>query len=224
MKVRLEVKAPIRVGGREQTINKLEFVLLRKRLHAVSPRRLAKLLFEHEQRALGDWNTEVLRRGSDADLTTFLRKKNLLDESVERISRFSARCDHSNPNQFQPHARDAFGKLFIPGSAIKGAIRTAVMYALVDEDRAKGYMQRNRSNKTRFFAGNLEREVLQSYELPDRNLKPGPHFDLLRAVKIFDAYGDGELDSSVEKITIQSYTEDRRGRTASVRDNNKPVA
>ncbi len=65
----------------------------------------------------------------------------------------------------------------------------------------------------RFYAGRLDREVLQSYELPGSR-GSGPHFDLLRSVKVSDGYG--KLESRVEKITIQSYTESRRGRTASL--------
>jgi len=219
MRLKLTVAAPLRVGGREQRINKLEYVLYRGKLHTVSPRKLAQLLLDNSERTLGDWNTEVLRLGQKADLTSFVRDKGLVDpETIEQISRYSAPCEHSNFNEFQPHARDGFGKLFIPGSAIKGAIRSAVMYALVDKDRANKYVETNRGGG-RFYAGRLDKDILQSYDLPNRDLKAGPHFDLLRAVKVADAYG--ELNSRVEKITIQSYTEDGRGRTASLGANDK---
>jgi CRISPR-associated protein Csm5 len=215
MRIRLDVAAPIRAGGREQQINKLEFVLHRGKLHAISPRKLARLLLDNSERSLGDWNTEVLTRGQNADLTGFLSREGLLTPgALENITRYSALCDHQRINQFQPHARDAFGRLFIPGSAIKGAIRSAVMYALVDEEKANRYVRNSNQRNARFYAGRLDQDTLQSYDLPNRDLRSGPHFDLLRAVKVADAYG--ELNSRVEKITIQSYTEDRRGRTASL--------
>jgi CRISPR-associated protein Csm5 len=214
MRLKLTVKAPMRVGGREQQINKLEYVLYRGKLHAINPRKLAKLLFEHSERTLGDWSAEVLTRGQNADLTSFLSQKGLLtSDIIEGISRYSVRSEHQRMNEFQPHARDGFGKLFVPGSAIKGGIRSAVMYALVDQDRANEYVRTNRRGG-RSYAGRLDRDTLQSYELPNRDLRAGPHFDLLRAVKVADAYG--ELESRIEKVTIQSYTEDRRGRTASL--------
>lgn len=215
MRLRLTVAAPMRVGGREQQINKLEFVLHRGMLHAVSPRKLAKLLLDNSERTLGDWNTEVLTGGQNADLTGFLSRKGLLTPgTIREIARYSVPCDHQRINQFQPHARDGFAKLFIPGSAIKGAIRSAVMYALLDEDRANEYVRSTNQRNARFYAGRLDRDTLQSYELPNRDPRSGPHFDLLRAVKVADAYG--ELNSRVEKIAIQSYTEDRRGRTTSL--------
>lgn len=215
MRLRLTVAAPMRVGGREQQINKLEFVLHRGKLYAISPRKLAKLLLDNSERTLGDWNTEVLTRGQNADLTGFLSREGLLStDALENVTRYSAPCEHQRVNEFQPHARDGFGKLFIPGSAIKGAVRSAVMYALVDEEKANRYVRNSNQRNARFYAGRLDQDTLQSYELPNRDLRPGPHFDLLRAVKVADAYG--ELNSQVEKVTIQSYTEDRRGRTASL--------
>jgi CRISPR-associated protein Csm5 len=215
MRVRMNVAAPLRVGGREQQVNKLEFVRHGGKVHAVSPRKLAQVLLEHSERTLSDWSTEVLRKGQGADLTRFLGGKGLLDtRALGGISRYSVPDAAGVRNEFIPHARDARGRLFIPGTAIKGAIRAAVMWALVDEDEANSYVRNNRSSRARFYANNLDHRTLQSYELPRRKLRAGPHHDLLRAVKVADAYG--ELESRVEKVLIQSYKEDGRGRTASV--------
>ncbi len=223
MRIRLNVAAPIRVGGRERQVNKLEYVRHGGKLHAISPRKLAELLQSKSERTLVDWNNEVLRKGQNADLTAFLRGENLLDaEVVERTGCYSVLCDHQNlEHPFQPHARDAFGRLFVPGTAIKGAVRAAVMWARVDKDTADDYVkksfveaeERNRRPRRDRFGETLDQQALQTYRLP----RPGgtaAHRDLLRSVKIFDAYG--ELESRVEKIIVQSYTESRRGRTAAL--------
>ncbi len=217
MRIRLNIAAPVRVGGREQQVNKLEFVRHDGKLHAISPRKLAELLRDRSERALDDWNTEVLTRGRNADLTAFLRRKDLLNTEVaERMSRYSALCDHKGVNEFQPHARDAFGRLFIPGTAIKGAVRVAVMWALVDGDKANDYIIEKEEESARSrqrlrkegLARDLDKRALQSFRLPHSG-GTAAHRDLMRAVKVSDAYG--ELKSRVEKIIIQSYTE---GRTA----------
>lgn len=214
MKIRLKAEAPIRVGGREQQINKLEYVRLGPNLHAVSPRKLAVLLAEKSERAITDWSNEVLTKGQNADLTVFLRRQELLTpETVERISRYAVACGHQRMNEFHPHARDAHNRLFIPGTAIKGAIRAAVMWALVDGDTANGYVRRN-GGRARFYARDLERDAAQSYSLPGSRGGSGPHYDLLRAVKVSDAYG--ELESRVERILIQSYSEYRGKRTTTL--------
>lgn len=212
MRIRLNIAAPVRVGGREQRVNKLEFVRHDGKLHAVSPRKLAALLLDKSERTLDDWNTEVLTRGQNADLTAFLRGEDLLDpETIRRISRYWAFCEHPGVNEFQPHARDAFGRLFIPGTAIKGAIRAAVMWALVDKKKANDYVRKTRERKDR-FAQELNRRELQSYRLPQSG-GTAAHRDLLRAVKVSDSH-HGRLESRIEQIIIQSYTKSRRGRTA----------
>lgn len=211
MRVRLAVASPIRVGGREQQVTKLEFLHHDGRVHVVSPAKLGEALLQKSERLLDDWNIEVLTKGQDANLTAFLRGQGLLDtDSLRAMSRYSVASRHSGVNQFQPHARDGRGALFVPGSAIKGAIRAAVLWRLVSEERANRYVRENAGGNARFYAQRLDRDVLQSYRLPGREFRgAGPNFDLLRAVKVSDGYG--ELETRVDKVIIQSYMERRGG-------------
>jgi len=214
MRARLTAAVPIRVGGREQQVTKLEFLHHNEMVHVVSPAKLGKLLLRKSERALDDWNVEVLARGQGANLTAFLRGQGLLSaDSLQTISRYSVTSPHPGINQFQPHARDGRGKVFVPGSALKGAVRAAVLWKLVDEGRANRYVRDNPGGSARFYARRLDRDALQSYRLPGRELRAGPNFDLLRAVKVSDGYGS--LETRVEKIVIQSYIEGRGGRRRS---------
>jgi CRISPR-associated protein Csm5 len=210
MRVRFTAAAPVRVGGREQQITKLEFVQHDGMVHVVSPAKLGKLLLEKSERTLEDWNVEVLTKGQGANLTAFLRGQDLLSaESIMETSRYSAASSHPGMNQFQPHTRDGRGIVFVPGSTLKGAIRAAVLWKLVDEERANRYVRDNAGSRARFYGRRLDQDVLQSYRLPGRELRAGPNFDLLRAVKVSDGYGS--LETRVERILIQSYVEGRGG-------------
>ena len=210
MRVTITAAAPVRVGGREQQVTKLEFVQHEGMVHVVSPTKLGELLLGKSERTLEDWNVEVLTKGQGANLTAFLRGQDLLSaDSVREIARYSAASSRPGMNQFQPHARDGRGTVFIPGSALKGAIWATVLWKLVDEERANRYVRDNAGGRPRFYARRLDQEVLQSYRLPGRELRAGPNFDLLRAVKVSDGYGS--LETQVEKILIQSYLEGRGG-------------
>ncbi|MDP9439764.1 MAG: type III-A CRISPR-associated RAMP protein Csm5, partial [Actinomycetota bacterium] len=162
-------------------------------------------------RALDDWTTEVLTRGQGANLTAFLRRQDLSSgEEIREISRYSVPCSYGRINQFQPQTRDARGRPFFPGSAIKGALRAAVLWKLVDREAANGYVRERRGDRSRFYARELDERSLQSYRLPGRDFgRAGPHFDLMRAVKVSDGYGS--LETRVEKIVVQSYVEGRDG-------------
>ncbi|MGH3147129.1 MAG: type III-A CRISPR-associated RAMP protein Csm5, partial [Rubrobacter sp.] len=214
--MRLRTAAPVRVGGREQQISKLEFVSHGDSLHAVSPTRLGAALLGNSLRALDDWNTEVLTRGQNVSLTAFLRRGSFLTpELLRETIRYSVECSHRDVNVFQPHARDARAKLFVPGTAIKGAIRAAVLWALACPDRTNRYVRETGESRARFYARDLDRELLQSYPLAGRNAGGGgPRFDLMRAVKVSDAYGS--VKSRVEKILVQSYTDSGRGRVSAL--------
>lgn len=216
MRMRLRTAAPVRVGGREQQISKLEFVSHGGSLHAVSPARLGAALLGNSLRALDDWNTEVLTRGQNASLTGFLERRGFLTpELLRETTRYSVECSHRDVNVFQPHARDARAKLFVPGSAIKGAIRAAVLWTLADPERTNRYVRQTSGSGARSYARDLDRELLQGYPLPGRDTGlGGPHFDLMRAVKVSDAYGS--VKSRVEKILVQSYTDSGRGRVSTL--------
>jgi CRISPR type III-A-associated RAMP protein Csm5 len=210
MRVRFTAATPVRVGGREQQVTKLEFLHHEGMVHVVSPAKLGKLLLEKSERTLEDWNVDVLSKGQGANLTAFLRGQGLLSVgSIREISRYSSASSHPGMNRFQPHARDGRETVFVPGSALKGALRAAVLWKLVDKERANRYVHDKARSKARFDARRLDQEVLQSYRLPGRELRAGPNFDLLRAVKVSDGYGS--LETRVEKIVIQSYVEGRGG-------------
>ena len=93
---------------------------------------------------------------------------------------------------------------------MKGAIRAAVLWKLVSEERANRYVHDNAGARARFYGRRLDQEALQSCRLPRREFRgAGPNFDLLRALKVSDAYGP--LGTRVERILIQSYIESRGG-------------
>ena len=212
MRLAIRVASPLRAGGREQQVSKLEFVRHRGALHVLSPRALSRLLAEKGVRTVDDWTNEVLVRGQNADLISFLRREGLLERAAEIAARYRVPCAHERPNVFQPHTRDARGRPYIPGTAIKGAIRAAVLWAMVDEEEANRYVASTRESRDGFGSG-LNAQKLQDFRLP-HEAKRGPHRDLMRCVKVSDAYG--ELESRVEKVLVQSYQETRRGRVATV--------
>ena len=130
---------PIHVGcGRE--IDPTEFVLKGEKLVQVNP----ALLIEGLPPAERDRFTGFLDRADLKEMQNFLRHHT--DESRDGISRIDTcrlfrneyEAKASNPNnQFRvemmprnPHT----GKAYLPGSGIKGAIRTAVVNYLVNDD------------------------------------------------------------------------------------------
>jgi CRISPR-associated protein Csm5 len=112
----------------------------------------------------------------------------------------------------RPMIRNGFGQLYIPGSSIKGAIRTAIAYYLlrhsnrhqvptpqqpsalelkIREKMQTPEFQRNKYSHARFDDDILIDPLFTSYQLKykDRSITTrfGPNTDFMRAVKISDS-------------------------------------
>jgi CRISPR-associated protein Csm5 len=120
--------------------------------------------------------------------------------------------NHLLTSDIAPMIRNGFGKFYIPGSSIKGAIRTAIAYCLlkyqastklsaIEQELRRLTNQKISENKKKFLDDNLflEQKVsLNSYlfsnfnfRYQDRPFGKGkintPNTDLMRAIKISDS-------------------------------------
>lgn len=96
------------------------------------------------------------------------------------------------PTQVREHIKDAFQKIYIPGSSLKGAIRTALAWANYDE---KEPLQRGWGPKT--ADDPLERKLF-GYDLRET------HRDLFRALRVVDAYPQGSIRPQALPATVFS--------------------
>jgi CRISPR-associated protein Csm5 len=147
------------------------------------------------ERALGnDWAKAT---GQDDDLLFPTRLHKWTDDKITDL---------------RPMIRNGFGQLYIPGSSIKGAIRTAITYYLlghgnrcqvptpqqpsalelkIREKMQAPEFQRNKYSHTRFDDNILIDPLFTSYQLKYKDrfvaTRPGSNTDFMRAVKISDS-------------------------------------
>lgn len=103
-----------------------------------------------------------------------------------------------NPGSvLQEQIKDPWDRPYIPGSSLKGALRTALFYA--------GYGQRNLQfrvsdlgNSAKFAAQPLERDVFANNVNPDK----APNHDLLRALQISDSVPDEQKRLQIVNVTV----------------------
>ena len=83
--------------------------------------------------------------------------------------------------------KDVFGRPMIPGSSIKGAIRTALLWGLIDDGAPEG--QEAFKYSVNYLKEQLQRKPNQSWvgqPIERRVLGKDPNHDLMRAVQISD--------------------------------------
>ncbi len=175
----IEVLTPVHVGSGVKLTEGIDFVKTQNSVHIVSQAELIKYLEENPDELKrfidGDYKLSALKRIPEG------KKYNI---SIGRTSEI---------NEFE---RNGNGKPYIPGSSIKGAIRTILIKKRFDElsTNEKNDLLKRVTNKKKEWAS----EPIVKQLLGDNS-----NNNLMRVLEIFDAEFD---DLELEKVLILSLT------------------
>ena len=180
-------------------------------LYVIDPVKLQSEIYKHGGlEAVEAYTNEFINPGRNTNITTVLKRiKYDYRTDIKKISKGIVPLPSGN--RFM---RSGFGQNFIPGSSIKGAIKTAVLYHIVKERIAtnRNYLEnivnnqmtryleipqendRDRKSFKRNFAYRLLRDAFltrhpeEHQGNPQRNReRPGPFTDIFKAIKVKDA-------------------------------------
>ncbi len=207
---RLKLLSPLHIGGSER----IPFYMIfcnGKRCYIFDEIRFGEALYNRSPQ-FADRFIQLAGR-ERANLADFLHEifrgnnKGLID-FVEGAKAYSAEAKARPKRELHPFIRDSLYRPYVPGTSIKGALRTAVMYVMLkrmDEverqrllvdfvERKLGEIKRDaRSGQRRFlrrqeiwFGQELETSLMWKYFFDEAVGKFDPHSDIMRAVKVSD--------------------------------------
>ncbi|MDW8321823.1 MAG: type III-A CRISPR-associated RAMP protein Csm5 [Armatimonadota bacterium] len=203
--VKLEVLTPVHVGSGDM-VNALGYLREGDTLHVVDSDRWSVWLEGQKaaQKFVG-WMERLLQISDSQQQRQFSLTRFLTDElkrsdigavagAVECYSlKLEGRREPDPLRGFRAHLRDAQGRAYLPGSSLKGAIRTALIEDLLQEDDQmetvliKPLQKISHTDDRRALRRNL-RDVWEKME--QRLLRGGQrkaNFDLLRFVLVSDS-------------------------------------
>ena len=207
----IQLTSPIlHIGSEVQKLNPFEYVQTGKRVYLPNQEILARAL--RERGHLNDYIQRIQERQEIVSLLEaafsdrWQTAKDANGESIFPETGMSRKWTNQKITDLRPMIRNGMGQLYIPGSSIKGAIRTAIAYHLL-----KHADQYNVPNPQRI--SEIERKLRQSMgELKQRakffddkllmdqlftdfdlvygdrmvGARKGPNTDFMRAVQITD--------------------------------------
>lgn len=217
---------PLHIGGREGALNPLEFVLLEGRCYIISEGKLAAAL---QQTGTIDLFYNWFTGRSRPALREFLAAQKLLNRPfLNRVSAYSAPAPPRIDGFLRPFVRDAFNHPFLPGSSLKGVIRTVFFYKLLKglapeqrkkllddfvRDRLEEYRRDPRGQKSfrwfqdrfkQWFAQRLDADFFQQFTLREGQRRFDPHTDFFRCLRVTDSTPLAPETARVEEIKIFS--------------------
>ncbi len=228
MTVFFTVLSPIHIGTKDGALQPMEYLFDGATVHVVDESKLGGFLL---RRNLMD---SFVQQAFSGDL----RKKGLHGFLKERardvdfkkigpqVASYSVPGGSSNMPDFRPFVRDGFGNVYLPGTSIKGVLRTALLYTLLKrelpkeagggqhprEKQVRSWIQhlqteRNKERAKKFLSADLQKSTLQRWQLSGGGKEQNR--DLLRCLRVRDAYPmNGKVETRVIPIRFLSKKQD----------------
>ena len=192
-KVRIQTLTPIHIGSGEFLRNNVDFVEYQEGnksyIGIIDPKKILELIgVEH----IDAWMTAIEKRENIQD---FVSRKNEHARPLDYISRKLENkvVSIKEGDTLKICIHDGLGKPYIPGSSIKGAIRTAVLATLPKTTTALNNIVKMKYNgKKDVSAKSVETELFGC----------DPTSDIFRFIKIGDAYFNNECEFTARLINL----------------------
>ncbi|MGL4484413.1 MAG: type III-A CRISPR-associated RAMP protein Csm5, partial [Anaerovoracaceae bacterium] len=134
--ITLETITPVFVGSGKK-LSKNEYIIdfKNKKAYIIEPKAFFEILFKND--LLDSYENEVII--NKVKLHEWLKEKKIYLQVIKEASYplDISDVDIIRANDVLLFQKDAYGKPYIPGSSIKGAIRTAILAKLLWDNKAK---------------------------------------------------------------------------------------
>ncbi len=182
---------PLHIGTGNTLLRDFDFVTHDGKTWVISDDALADLLVDYED--------DLAKMAAGRPASELLRPEDFHADSPLFRYVLPGEPRSQNPGSvLQEQIKDPWDRPYIPGSSLKGALRTALFYA--------GYGQRNLQfrvsdlgNNAKFAAAPLERRVF--VKNLERREEPS-NFDLLRVLQISDSVPDEQKRLQIVNVTV----------------------
>ena len=215
----LKVASPIHIGSREGSLRTTDFILHKGKTYVIDEDKFCEFLQDHN--LIDDFVDSV--SSGFRSIAEYLKGKDVrdLDKNIRDIALRSIRGGEDRMRDFRPFVRDAHGQVFIPGTSIKGTLRTSLLHGILSGDPglrgekeswvednlrqlSSGKRGKRGKEKKQFSYKILQRDILQNFRIPGTDQKDGPNRDILRCLTVRDAYPIGQIESRLIKLQFLS--------------------
>lgn len=231
VRVHLQTLTPLHIGGSEGSLSRLQFAHCNGKVYVISPERWADWLSQNK--AVDSFITYVKGKGKYANLREYLTSKGqdlLKPELLAPLAKYTVESASAPTGDLRPFIRNGYQQPYIPGSAIKGALRLAVLYVLctkLDSAKKKELLDKHvkvqlkKFNKhlasarsyreqqlkeqyKRSFTDKIDGELLRSFKVSDYWEKTDAHSDIFRVLEVRDSEPVKGDKVKVEEIKVHS--------------------
>jgi len=131
-KCRLEALTPLHVGSGETLRSGFDFFVDSRRVHVINTARLFRKVQKIGSEKIKEFTTAI----EEGKAQNWLKQHGISMEEIA-ISAYPTPKGKKTPREIRAHIKDGFGVPYLPGSSIKGALRTAIIRKLAKKNNSK---------------------------------------------------------------------------------------
>jgi len=208
--IKIEILSPVHIGSGNMLQKNTDFVTTgdgeNNYIRIVDDRKILELIGEEH---LNDWLLCIERKDNTKELVKrYAPNSKVADYSKRRL----LDCSHGvNKNDtLKEYIHSGLGQPYIPGSSLKGAIRTAILATLADkisnkEDKIKSG-RTDKFGTAQLTASKIEQELFGK----------DPNSDIFRFIQVGDAYFEKDIEIALRVVNINIRPQ------KDLQDNSKP--
>lgn len=211
MKIQLDTLSLLHIGNGTFLQKGTDFIVENGLLHVVNLDKLAAVL-NFDQDLIQQWSDAIVRNNSEAFIRAHLGSSSL--EGISKRVVASRISFDRRQTTLKEYIHDGLGRPYVPGSSLKGSIRTAVMatlarprvaplieerekalQALAQEPKSEKEMKELQSDVWRHFRDNL-------LKMEKTVLGASPEKSLFRYLSTGDAFFEKGIEMAVMQINL----------------------
>lgn len=183
--IKLTTLTPVHVGSGNLLQYNTDFITFRQGedsfIGVIDDRRILELIGEEH---INDWVLSIERNENISDLIKLYAPQSQCDDYIKR--KLKALCFLEESDTLKECMHGGMGNPYIPGSSIKGAIRTAITATFANRLSENDKTSRN----IRYLASEVEKKLFGN----------NPNNDIFRFIKVGDAYLEKETEIAIRLI------------------------
>lgn len=194
--IKIEVISPVHIGSGNLLQNNTDFVTTsvgeNNYIRIVDDRKILNLIgFEH----LNDWILSIERKENTKEFVKrFAPNSKIADYSKRRLLDCSYGVNSNDT--LKEHIHNGLGLPYIPGSSIKGAIRTAILATLSEKISNK---------ESKIKTGKIDRNgnpYLSALKIEKELFGSDPNTDIFRFIQVGDAYFEKDSEIAIRVVNL----------------------
>lgn len=195
----LETLSPVFIGSSQDDLSKKESILLPKDGLVLIPDLNKLISFLEQKRSLEAFEQFLFNEGDRRTLLMFLQDQSIQVSPNVPWVQYRLRCSSADMkdrlNKLSRFVKNTQGQPYIPGSSIKGAIRTAMLARRSTEEVLRGVKETAERNARQRMAQGEENPLRILPLDPNPKKKYDAVNDLLRSLEVSDSapFGDDSL-------------------------------